>query len=683
MDSARWEQIQILFHRAAGLPESEWQAFLETSGGEDGELIAEVLAMLKADSLETSLLDRGLPGVAYQMVGASSEPFSFRQVGPYRLKRILGEGGMGVVWLAEREDTGNLVAIKFLPHAGLSPARRQRFAREIKTLAKLKHPFIARLYDAGALDDGTPWFVMEFVEGVPFTVYCRERELPVEERLRLFRMVCEAVQYAHGQEIIHRDLKPSNILVEPDGTPRLLDFGIARQLQSLDDPADQTRPGLRFMSLDYAAPEWVRDGTVGLSTDVYSLGVILYEMLAGQLPAADQPGKPSDAEAASRIPASGKAAWSDLDVLCLKAMHKDAEQRYQSVEALIRDVDHYLKGEPLEARPDSLRYRAGKFVRRNRRSVLAASLVFLLVAGLVIFFTLRLAKERDAALMEAARTQRVEKFMTDLLEGGDEEVGPPDSLRVVTLLDRGMKEAQSLNGDPRVQADLYLTLADVYQAMGKFDRADSLLHSALKERQSIFGPDHQEVAESLFYLGVLRSEQDRLADAEGLIRKALAMDRRHLPPDHPAIARDMTALGLVLERRGHSDQAIPVLTEAAGFQSTDGAPRTDLLASLTDLANAHYYLGHYTISESLNQRILAMDKQLHGDRHPDVATDFMNLGNIEDKRGRYPEAERYYRQALDINESWYGKDHPDSADMMSYIAKPSSLRAAMMRREVC
>jgi len=238
MDSARWEQIQILFHRAAGLPESEWQAFLETSGGEDGELIAEVLAMLKADSLETSLLDRGLPDVAYRMVGASSEPFSFRQVGPYRLKRILGEGGMGVVWLAEREDTGNLVAIKFLPHAGLSPARRQRFAREIKTLAKLKHPFIARLYDAGALDDGTPWFVMEFVEGVPFTVYCRERELPVEERLRLFRMVCEAVQYAHGQEIIHRDLKPSNILVEPDGTPRLLDFGIARQLQSLDDPAD-------------------------------------------------------------------------------------------------------------------------------------------------------------------------------------------------------------------------------------------------------------------------------------------------------------------------------------------------------------------------------------------------------------------------------------------------------------
>ena len=229
MDSARWERVQALFHDAAARPASEQQAFLAGACRDDSAMMAEVLAMLGADGRGASLLDRGLSEVANQFVGAPLESISAQEFGPYRLKKILGEGGMGVVWLAERADAGNLVAIKFLPHAGLSPARRERFAREIKTLGKLKHPLIARLYDAGALDDGTPWFVMEFVEGVRFTDYCRQR--PLEEQLRLFRKVCEAVQYAHGQEIIHRDLKPSNILVEEDGTPRLLDFGIARELQ--------------------------------------------------------------------------------------------------------------------------------------------------------------------------------------------------------------------------------------------------------------------------------------------------------------------------------------------------------------------------------------------------------------------------------------------------------------------
>src|SRR5215470_1099757 len=253
MDSARYEQIQTIFHDALERPEAERQTFVEAACGSDTELLAEVLNMLDADSRRTSLLDRGLPDVAHEIISARFDPVSSREFGPYRLVRILGEGGMGVVWLAERKDAGNLVAIKFLPHAGLSPARRERFAREIKTLGKLKHPYIGRLYDAGALADGTPWFVMEYVEGVRLTDYCRAENHPVEARLRLFRKVCEAVQYAHGQEIIHRDLKPSNILVEQDGTPRLLDFGIARELQSLDDESSQTHATLRFFSKEYAA----------------------------------------------------------------------------------------------------------------------------------------------------------------------------------------------------------------------------------------------------------------------------------------------------------------------------------------------------------------------------------------------------------------------------------------------
>ena len=691
MDSARWEQIQTLFHDALEHPESERQAYLEAACGNDTELMVEVLTMLKADRRRTSVLDRGLPEVAYQVVGASLDAVRLQQFGPYRLRKVLGEGGMGVVWLAEREDAGNLVAIKFLPHAGLSPARRERFAREIKTLAKLKHPFIARLYDAGTLADGTPWFVMEYVEGVRFTDYCRREERPVEERLRLFRAVCEAVEYAHTQEIIHRDLKPSNILVEQDGTPRLLDFGIARQLQGPDGPAEQTRPDLRFLSPDYAAPEWARDGVVGFCTDVYSLGVILYEMLTGRLPidqtkraeqAAESgsvelhPDRPSVAahhfaEAGSGstgVAPLGKAAWSDLDVLCLKAMHQDPEARYPSVEALVRDIDHYLKGEPLEARPDTLRYRVGKFVKRNRRSVLAASFAVVLMVGLVVSFTVRLAKARNAALEQAARAQRVQQFMLSMF-GGDRNAAPADSLRVVTILDRGVQEAQILNQEPAVQSELFETLGSIYQSLQDFERAGSLLQSGLEKARAAFGPDSAEVADSIVALSLLRVDEAKFEEAERLAREAVAIDRRIRPSDPAALGKAMSALGSVLYHRGKMDDAVRVLEEAVRLQSTPPAEPADLVESLTFLSNAQHLLGHDTIAASLGQRVLIADRRIYGDGHPSVAEDLGNLGQIQEGLGQYEEAERSEREAVEITRAWYGKDHVETALEAVALAK--------------
>jgi serine/threonine protein kinase len=367
VDEIRWERLQSLFHQAVELPNAERSRFLEDACQGDPALETELMGMLQADGKGpiSSMLEDGLPGIASQFIALPGESIPVREIGPYRLIRILGEGGMGAVWLAQRHDTDALVAIKFLPNANLSPSRRERFAREIKTLAKLKHRYIGRLYDAGALDDGTPWFVMEYVEGERLTDYVRDRSHTVEEILELFREVCEAVQYAHSQEIIHRDLKPSNIMVEQDGTPRLLDFGIARELQGLDDPSERTRPGLRFLSPDYAAPEWVREGAVGFFTDVYSLGVILYELLTGRLPLdrakRTSEGDWSPIEGSPERPSTfgsdrlnlSKSQWSDLDVLCLKALRADPNERYQSVEALLRDLNHYLRKEPLEARPDS------------------------------------------------------------------------------------------------------------------------------------------------------------------------------------------------------------------------------------------------------------------------------------------------------------------------------------------
>jgi len=696
MDSTRWERIQNLFHEVADLPEPEQHTFLKDACGDDEGLAAEVLALVEEDARGSSLLDRDLAHVAHHVLDEATPPsLPFKEFGPYRIKEALGEGGMGVVYLAERIDLGSLVAIKILRDAWLSPARRERFASEQRTLAQLNHPSIARLYDADTLDDGTPWFVMEYVEGVPLTQYCREHRCSIEERLQLFRAVCEAVQYAHQRAVIHRDLKPSNILVKPDGTVRLLDFGIAKQLESLEAPlgkTDQTMTGLRLMTPAYAAPEQIRGDGVGIHTDVYSLGVILYELLAGQLPfdlskltpgeaetviVGRNPEKPSAAAkrmtdgSSADLPAltASKTAWADLDVLSLTAMHKDTERRYQSVEALIRDVDHYLNGEPLEARPDSARYRLGKFVRRNRRTVSAAALVFTVVVGLVIFFTVRLAKARNAALEEAARTQRIQRFMTNLFQGGDEAAGPADSLRVVTLLDRGVQQAQTLNNDPKVQAELYQNLGNIYQKLGKFDQADSLLRRALDQRKSLFGADSPEVAESLLALALLRSDQAHLEEAEQLARQALEMTRRHFPPNHPAVAKAMLALGKILGQRGSYDQAIQVLGEAVRLQSAPGVATTDLASSLSALADAQYSAGHYDVCDPLYRRVLEMHRQLYGPRHPLVADDLASLGAVQQDLGYYSEAEQFHRQVLDIIESYYGKDHPKTAASLTSLGQ--------------
>ncbi len=697
MDSAHWKKIQDLFHAAADLPPQEQRAFLKNACGDDDKLAAEILTLLAEDSQGSSLLDRDVAHIAGQVFDESAATsLAFKEFGPYRIKQMLGEGGMGVVYLAERSDLGTQVAIKFLRDAWLSPARRERFASEQRTLAQLNHSSIARLYDADTLDDGTPWFVMEYVEGVALTEYCRRNQCSIERRLQLFRAVCEAVLYAHQHAVIHRDLKPSNILVKNDGSVRLLDFGIAKQIENLETPVEQTRDGLRLMTPAYASPEQFRGERVGIRADVYSLGVILHELLAGRLPfdfsnrsaaeaekiiAGQAPEKPSavanrakESQLATdaRTPSASKTAWADLDVLCLTAMHKDEARRYQSVEALIRDIDHYLKGEPLEARLDSLRYRAGKFVRRNRRSVIAAAAVVTVILGVVVFFTVRLAIARNAALAESARTQRIQQFMSNLFQGGDEAAGPSDDLRVITLLDRGVQEARALDADPKVQSELYQTLGEIYQKLGKLDQADSLMHSALEERKSIFGADSREVAESLVALGLLRADQAKLDDAERLVREGLAMSKRHLPANHPDVAKGTAALGKVLEDRGEYDQAIQVLNEAVRLQSSGAADATvtpELASSLSELANTQFYAGHYGASEALNERVLGMNRQLYGERHPLVADTLINLGAIQLDLGHYKEAEAFDRQALEIDRAFYGNDHPETASAMTILGR--------------
>jgi serine/threonine protein kinase/tetratricopeptide (TPR) repeat protein len=687
MKGSRWERVQELFHGALGRPELEREAYLAARCTDDPSLIAEVRDLMVEDSRRFAMLDEGVAGVADALLEPRGA-WTGQSIGPYRIVRLLGEGGMGVVYLAERKDLERQVAIKVLRDAGLSPARRALFTAEQRTLAQLIHPSITRLYDADVTPDGTPYIVMEFVEGESLTAYCTRRACTLEIRLALFRAVCEAVQYAHQHAVIHRDLKPSNVVVRADGSVSLLDFGIAKHLEDLAEPGSPTRTTLRMMTPLYAAPEQLAGGGVGMQTDVYALGVILYQLLTGRTPyeVADltplqvervvmtgPPTRPSvrAREHLAALPDQDRAhasSWRELDVLCLKALHRDPAERYASVEALIRDLDHFGRHEPLDARPESFGYRARMFLGRHRLSTSAVAVALLLALGLGAFFTWRLENEHAAALEQAARAQRIQTFVTSLVQGGDADAGPAESLRVITLLDRGAQEAAGLKADPLMQADMYETLGTLYQNLGSLDRADSLLTAALelRRRHSQAGQQPAMIV-SIDALASLRLTQGKLLQAEALAREALQLARADR--SSPEISRALVAVGRVQAEQGHYDEAIGTLKQALAGNSARGGSDLDLVASLRALAAAEYSAGRYDESRSEYERLLALDRKIHGANHPAVADDLESLSSIQQDLGYYGAAEASARDALAITTAYYGADHPKTAAGLTILGR--------------
>jgi serine/threonine-protein kinase len=696
MDRELWPRAVELFHAALDRPEAEQAEFVAAGSEGNPELRDAVLGMLDEDRRGVSRLRRGVAEFVGLMSSEfdSSKPFSPpNRIGPYQGEGFLGRGGMGAVWKYVRVDTGLPVAIKFLLlDGGLPEVRRRRFAQEIQTLAKLRHPHIVSFHDAGALEDGTPWFVMDFVEehvqGARFTDYCREPGQPITERLRLFRVVCEAVLHAHQQGIIHRDLKPSNILIDRDGQPRVVDFGIARELQEPGERDDATSLTQRFMSPDYAAPEWKREGRVGVYTDVYSLGVILYEILTGQHPYRKSvtgrdsvgedftrklPEKPSavvrralSAQSEAKL---SRAEWSDLDKLCLTAMHPDPAERYRSVESLLRDVDHYLNHEPLDAQPGLLRYRTAKFVRRHRRGFATAAAALVLLAALIAGFTWRLARERNLAQAEAARVRSIQDFMTGLLQGGDEEAGPTVDFRVSAMIDRGIQQAGALGNDHRLQADLYQTLGTMAQKLGRLDQAEALLEKALDEHQSLAPADPAGTVSNRIALGLLRANKGNAKEGEQLARRALVEAQALRPANPLLLAESELALGTAMVLAGEQKDAVPVLRQAvAALQSLPSGGATQLGRAYAVLGEAKLYLGEYGEAETLYRQALAADRATYGDRHPHIAEDLGGIAEVLEVRGHYAEAEPLERQAVAIMQGWYGPDHPETARKMTTLA---------------
>ena len=636
-----------------------------------------------------------------------------RRIGPYRLLRELGHGGMGTVYLAGRADDEyhKRVAIKVI--RGLdSVAIVQHFRRERQILAALEHPNIARLLDGGTTVDGLPYFVMEHVEGERIDRFCDERTLTIRARLLLFQKVCSAVQFAHRNLVVHRDIKPGNILVTREGVPKLMDFGIAKFLNPEIAGEAPTVTALA-MTPAYASPEQVRGGVITTATDVYSLGVLLYELLTGHGPyrlkthetlevlkavCEDEPERPSTAvnrteeqrqpdgttqeitaESASRTREGTpdrlrRRLHGDLDNIVLMALRKEPQRRYGSVEALSEDIQRYLEGRPVAARKGTLTYRTGKFVGRHWVGVSAAVIVLAAIIGGAALATYGLVRARRAereALHQAARATAINDFLRQTLFSAQPHLGQGREMKVVDALAAAVPRIDSSFRDqPEIQAGVQHTIGRTYTDLGLLAEAEPLLRQSLATRQRLFGPDHRDVAESLHGLGVLAFEKGDFEAAEALFRKALEMDRRVLGRDALEVAEILNDLGMTLEE-GKADYAAaqPLLEESLSIKRARlGERHADVAQSLNNLGMLHYRKRDYAKAEPLLREALALNRELRGSDNADVAAGLNNLGLVLTRQGDSRGAAELLRQALDIDRKVYGPGSAEVAGALNNLA---------------
>lgn len=668
----RWQAVSSCLDRAFDMTDDERGAWLTSLRAENPDLATEVAALLeehRALSREGFLEDEALrPPAQASLAG--------QKIGAWTLVSPIGQGGMGSVWLARRSDGRfeGQAAVKLLNVSLVGRAGETRFEREGNFLARLTHPNIARLVDAGVSSIGQPYLVLEHIPGAPIDRWCDEHALGVDARLRLFLDVLAAVAHAHANLIVHRDIKPSNVLVATDGQVKLLDFGIAKLLEEEGAEGEVTaltRDGERALTPAYAAPEQVTGGPITTATDVYALGTLLYVLLAGRHPAEEslgstaalvkaivdtQPRRLSDAAVETRRLHKG-----DLDTIVAKALKKGPAQRYASVTDLADEVRRYLHHEPIRARPDTLAYRGTRFVQRNTRGVVSAAAVVLLLAGLTGFYTARVAAERDRARLEAQKAAKVSEFLAGLFTGADPFAtqGAKD-LTVRSLLDAGAARVQKeLAGQPEVKAEMLSVMGRTYQRLGEPDKAQPLLEEALALRRHVLGPLNAEVAESLNDLGVLRREKGDMASAEPLLVEALAIRRKVLGPEHRDVAATLVELGRLYGDQGSDQRAEPLYREALAIRRKAlGDEDHDTATSMNELALLLWHKGDLAGAEGLFRQCLAINRKTLGENHPDVSTSLNNLALVVGDRGDFAAAEALSRQSLAIARKTLGDKHP-------------------------
>ena len=608
-------------------------------------------------------------------------------IGPYRLVKLLGEGGMGQVWFAEQTfPVRRKVALKLIKGGRYDQSVIQRFEAERQSLAIMDHPSIAKVFDAGTTSEGQPFFVMEYVPGSPITKYCDEKRLNTRERLELFIKVCDAVQHAHQKAMIHRDLKPGNILVsEIDGkaAPHIIDFGIAKATENKQKAETLlTQVGMLVGTPGYMAPEQTDPSFPDIDTraDIYALGVILYELLTGALPfdpkqwqkqplhevfrriREDDPPRPSTQLITLKDTAAEQAGLrqteprqlasllkGDLDWITMKALEKDRARRYDSPTSLAADITRYLTDEPVLASPPSVSYRTSKFIKRHRVGVLAATVVLVMLVALAVSMTVqavRIARERDRANREAAEAKNVSDFLTHLFNVSDPSEARGSTITAREILDQGAKQIETnLSNQPQVQARLLATIGNVYESLGLYPESRKLLEKSVGIRRRILGPKNPELLSSLNDLARVLREEGQLLAADAVLTDALATERSEPGPENPVT-----------------------------------------IASMIELANVRHEEGQFSEAEKLRRQTLEIQTRLLGPEHPETLRTMSNLGYTLGLEGRLPEAEALLRETLDLRNKVLGPDHPETLRtayvLASYLGDDNHLdEAEKLQRE--
>ena len=696
MTPERWQRLQELFHAAADLDPPQQAAYLDEACGGDAELRREAEALLAARPDAESLAAEVERVASSALAGAR---LVGARLGPYRVVKEVGQGGMGRVYLAYRDDDQfqRRVAVK-LADAAHAPDVLERFRSERRILAALDHPNIARLLDGGTTEEGVPYLVLEYVEGEPIDRYCDVRQLGVEDRLQIFRTVCSAVHYAHQNLVVHRDLKPPNVLATPEGIPKLLDFGIAKLLRPelLGQAPALTTALHRPMTPEYASPEQVRGETVTTASDIYSLGVLLYELLTGCRPLRlDGQGaaierivsevEPEPPSKAALRPAEGTTGRTpvdrsrdrgttpdrlsrrlagDLDNIVMMALRKAPARRYASAEQLAEDLRRTTDGLPVRARKDTVRYRVGKFVRRNRYGVGTALLFLALVVGFGINRAQAardLAKERDRAQQEAATARRVASFLEEIFRSADPTESQGSAVTAREILDRAAERLADPGERPEVRGALLDTMGTVYHHLGIYSRADPLLQEAVAVRRENLGDENLDTASSLLHLGELRTDEARYAEGEDLLRRSLAVREKLLGATHAAVAEALYSLGLVLRREGKSVEAESALRRAIASNQAVLADGVPVALGLDRLALVLEDQGQLKEAETVARRAVEIARRRLGEHHVDTARCVGHLGSVLSERGEYASAEPLIREALETRRRKFGANHPTVA----------------------
>ncbi len=712
---AEWRKVDELFQAAVELSPDQREAFLAVACGSDDDLRRQVQELLDADGRSTDGLGAAVEAEIGSFGGA--DDWKGRRIGSYELVRKLGEGGMGAVYLAGRVgEFRQQVTVKLIKAGMDSDGILRRFRNERQILASLNHRNIARLIDGGTTASGQPYFVMDYIDGEPIDDYCDHHKLTIDERLELFCKICAAVHYAHQNLVVHRDLKPVNILVTEDGEPKLLDFGIAKLLNPELAGQTVTPTGFDFaqpMTVPYASPEQVRGTPVTTVTDVYSLGVLLYELLTGHRPYRftnysplevervicdtdpDRPstaiqrdgenadGKPLTAKTMSalrggRLESVRRKLTGDLDNIVLMAMRKEPQRRYASAEQLAEDIRRHLEGRPVIARPATFFYRSGKFVRRNKLAVvLGTSLAASMLAFAIVMtaLSLRLAEQRNSAVAERARSEVVTDFLVDLFEVSDpfalESRGNEITAR--EILDRGAQKLEKdLADQPQIQAKLMVAVGESFLGLGLFDAAQERLEKALEIQEKLFTGDHVDLADTLTILGAVLRSKNQLARAEELTDRALKMRRRLLGNEHIEVAETMFNLGqLQLAQRNYTDaeasfrELLPVVSDLMG------ADHHFVTLVMNDLAVVLHSKGDLEAAEPLYQQALERYRRRQ-ESQAEKANVLSSYGALLQAKGDYEGAAVQFRESLDLYRNWLGTDpHPAVAHVLRNLASLS------------